>query len=141
MTKRCKHYKGMHSLRGECEAGRDIRKMVGGPDLGWMLKMPCVEGNVSTIVCEDRIFPTDKEIADEAQAGKERRSAIDEAIRRIKRLTNASPCWETWDVTKKQMSGTVPCTRCDGTIYYTVSAGNHLIHGKCSSGDCLNWEM
>ena len=36
-------------------------------------------------------------------------------------------------------SGEIPCTKCGGTLRYSVSSYNGHMHGVCSTPNCLAW--
>ena len=60
----CKHY---GNVRGElvCDKGVDVRAHVGGPDYGWMARIPCVTSKLSKeqVTCGLRELPTADELA------------------------------------------------------------------------------
>lgn len=71
----CKYYGTHGSERGilhtVCDKGVDIRALVGGPDYGWLRRMPCTEGLASqalpppiepVIPCALRVYPTAAEV-------------------------------------------------------------------------------
>lgn len=37
------------------------------------------------------------------------------------------------------VTGKIPCTKCTGTIKYTVRASDGCTTGRCSTAGCLNW--
>ena len=66
---RCKHYSGEVYRRGKCHAGVLVRERVGGPDEGWMARMPCflepiIKGATKETAfnCNDFALPTQEEM-------------------------------------------------------------------------------
>lgn len=60
----CKHYIGYH--KGRCKLGIDYRELVGGPDFGWAVRLPCLKTALSKPgpECGRREEPTDAEIVE-----------------------------------------------------------------------------
>lgn len=54
----CLHYEGIQNEF--CKAGINIRQHVGGPDLGWGLRTPCIKSN-NVNTCPLVQFPTQEE--------------------------------------------------------------------------------
>lgn len=70
-----------------CEAGVNYRALVGGPDHGWVRRIPCLEGTkalprIDPVDCSKRVLMTQEE---HAQREKETREIIDEALAKMAR--------------------------------------------------------
>jgi len=63
----CKYYKGYQGLIGNrgCQLDINIRKMIGGDNIGWMTRIPCVITGLSknVVACKNFTEWNDKEIA------------------------------------------------------------------------------
>lgn len=77
---RCKHFTGYQNI--VCEAGVTYRTLVGGPNLGWLRRLPCLqtEGQHDQATCDRFELPTAEEIA-ESKARSD--AAVAETIRRL----------------------------------------------------------
>ena len=138
-TLECRHYTGTY--REICSAGVNYRQHVGGPDLGWALKIPC-QGitwthapGVERVQC-DRYSPWTIE---EATANIDAMDAAIENHMKAHRVTHD-------DAKKKGLMrgkggfGECACPICTvGTILYSVSAYNGHLHGACTTDGCVKW--
>lgn len=65
----CKHFIG--GLTPKCGAGHTIRSLVGGPEYGWMARMPCTRQQKTSLPkdpgpdCSDYAEPTAEEVAED----------------------------------------------------------------------------
>ncbi len=62
----CRHYIPQTGGRVECGKGVDVRRLVGGKDFGWALRMPCTKklDQTDVVACELRDMPTAEEAAE-----------------------------------------------------------------------------
>ncbi len=142
MTRRgtCKHFTGI-SLpggddRGACNAGVDYRAHVGGPNLGWAARLPCIKvgrarPSEPPVPCALYVEPTQAEIdAAEAEwkAVLARMELTFPLIERIKRQRKG-----------RNWSGVEECPACKGRLHLSHAAYNGHVHGRCETADCLQW--
>jgi hypothetical protein len=59
----CVHYAPKPGGRYECELGINIRDHVGGPDFGWLARIPCVTSNLTKdqVACDRRELPSERD--------------------------------------------------------------------------------
>ena len=67
----CAHYSVLPGGVYACDSGLDVRALTGGPDTGWLRRIPCVTSTFTDkerqVHCEQREFPTEEQIlADQA---------------------------------------------------------------------------
>jgi len=134
----CKHFTGTH--RTPCKAGVDYRALVGGPDLGWGLRIPCHTivfdhaKDVVRVSCDKRELPTREEAEATVAAG-------DAAMERHKKAIRVAHDDAKAKGLKKGHGGVsdVACPNCDGKISYSVAAYNGHMHAACSTKGCVAW--
>jgi hypothetical protein len=142
MTKRkgcCRFFNG--TVHDKCDAGVNYRQLVGGPDVGWLTRLPChkkyrIDGYAT---CDKFTEPNEKEIA-ESQAVEE------ESLRHIKAILpyiNRMKQKYGWDKPRRRgKRGTeqCPCPVCkEGTLKIEISGTNGHTCGRCSTAGCVNW--
>jgi hypothetical protein len=130
----CRHFNG--SWHNQCcEAGVNYRELVGGPDLGWLTRLPChknIEPRSGTKVpCDKFEEPTAEELE---LAQKE----IQEAVARMEQTIPLRA------MMKKKYKGvsaqeTVECPVCKGKLVMTIASVNGHVWGKCKTKGCLSW--
>lgn len=133
----CRHYRG--TVQNVCAAGINLRDLVGGEDLGWCTRLPCVEilrerANGPTAECQSFSPHTPEE---EAQKKVETKKLIDESMRRMKAL---KPLWNRIKAEhrNKNGSGVETCPVCRGKIYWTHSSYNGHCSFQCETEGCIN---
>lgn len=54
-------------MKHVCDRGIDIRKHVGGPDFGWLVRTPCMTSTLTKnqVICDKREYLTEEEEAAE----------------------------------------------------------------------------
>lgn len=112
---RCKHFTGYQNI--VCEAGVTYRSLVGGPDQGWLRRLPCLlgDGQHDQPICERFELPTDDEIA----ADKARVDAlVAETVRRI----NEGLCPECGEKPARE--------RQVGRCVYAEPCGHRMYQGR-----------
>lgn len=127
----CKHYNGKVFLdKGDCDAGINVRNLVGGDVPGWFTRCPCIDRHESEITCIAYKDPSDKEIeADEKQW---------EFV--ISNLTLARPLIRKLKAENPNGgSGSVECPACTGKFNYTISSYNNHMHAKCETEGCISF--
>jgi hypothetical protein len=130
MRDKCKHFSGpVHNKA--CKAGIDYRALVGGPDLGWMARLPCIPDSPlkksPVAKCESYASLTPEEIATQEKEIKDRSQFIITAIKDIKAT--------------KLAQGSIVCPKCAGDLNFSVAKLNGHIWGRCLTADCLQWVM
>ena len=135
----CRHFNGI-GLRDDdkrCDAGVNYREHVGGPNLGWCLRMPCVRvGGINrdpseVVECDLYEEPSSEEIAEsnaELQRLLDRIEMTIPLIERIKREHRG----EIW-------TGTEPCPVCGAKLSLSHSAINGHVCVKCETDGCVSW--
>ncbi len=58
-----------------------------------------------------------------------------QALNKIKRQHCQPPAYKP----PQDVRGQMGCTRCPGTLKYTVRASDGLCSGRCTTTGCLNW--
>jgi hypothetical protein len=111
-----------------CAVGHNIRGMVGGPDLGWVTRMPCNtmsprRGPKSD--CSDFLAPTPEQLAEHE---KEMEAAF-VAIVAARDLI----------IDDGRGKGEVDCPKCGGRLYFARAASNGHISARCKTADCLSF--
>ena len=130
--KRCTHSVGLSSRDGApiiCQAGIDVRALVGGPDFGWLKRCPCSGRYTDAVPCAQYQAPSAEEVAAELRALQVHFVHMDNAYVLIRRQHQQD----------HQPAGTVECPACQQTLHYTVAACNGHIWGHCETDECLAW--
>ena len=136
----CIHFNGPLA-NDTCGAGVNYRTIVGGHDLGWVRRTPCMR-NHEVNTCTKFKEPTAEEIKDSEEAFERSFARMQKAIAIIRDQTKAQPEFDPAMDSKKQgSSGVIDCPVCGNSLNYVVSGGNHHIHGKCETAGCLAWMM
>lgn len=134
----CVHFNGMGlDRKRRCEAGVNYRELVGGPDLGWCTRAPCIKlggtqrDPAAVVPCERYLEPTAEQIAQSKAERAARSTQFQLAfplIERVKRERRGS----NW-------SGVVECPACKGKLHISHARSNGHVHGRCESAGCLHW--
>lgn len=135
----CKHFNGLgfgpDSKSKTCDAGVCYRSLVGGPDFGWAIRIPCHRRNKTDIVCDKYQEPTAEEIAAfekeiEAMIAKHDREfkLLDPLIRDFKKKHKG-----------KSASEVLECPICKGKLHLSIAAVNGHVWGKCETENCVAW--
>jgi hypothetical protein len=129
----CKHYTGDVYRRKACAAGVEVRARVGGPDEGWLARMPCQPGSslaskAPAFVCEHYAEPTAAEIA----AEKAEHEASFARIMKARQAIVAAGA-------KPRTQGTLACPVCEkGALRWSMASNGH-VHASCSTLGCVAW--
>lgn len=132
---KCKHFNG--TKHGSCAAGIPYASVEEKPSPGKPLRLPCFTLGTFAgpdLPCEKRYIPSETEAEAEARETSDRLYANAAAIKvakddaRAKGLKRGSGGY-----------GSVTCTRCGGTLRYSVAALNGHMHGHCSTKGCVSW--
>lgn len=134
----CVHFNGMGLDRSKCcEAGVNYRELVGGPDLGWCTRAPCIKvGGVrrdpaEVVPCEKYAEPSAEQIAESKRQMQEllrRMELVAPLVGRIKRQYRG-----------RGWSGVEECPACKGRLHLSHAKLNGHVWGKCETADCLTW--
>ena len=132
MTYFCIHYTSLMVLekqRQDCNAGINVRQLVGEDSFGWITRMPCNPDNHQ--YCDKYEAPT-QEVIDAKEAAMEKR---------IKAIALVSPIVTQ---VKKDHKGTawqgvVECPICDGNLHLSHAKINGHVWGSCETEGCLRW--
>ena len=136
----CRHFNGVgvgvdDRYEKCCDAGINYRKHVGGKDLGWACRMPCIKGGYTkpeeVVPCDLYEEPTQEDI-DKHEAG------MDAHINRI------MMCMPLIERIKKEHKGeswrgTEECPVCQGVLHLTHASCNGHVWGKCETKGCASW--
>jgi hypothetical protein len=130
----CVHFRGIqHDL---CGAGVNIRELVGGPDLGWGIRIPCLlkDSGKCEVVCEKRELPTHKQA--EATVT-ENDARFDRTMKAVEAAHKHAK--DAGLGTGHGGKGSMLCPLgCGGVLHYTVAAVNGHMHAACEKG-CMSW--
>lgn len=131
----CIHFTGIH--RDVCAAGVEYRSLVGGPDLGWAARIPCILTGLTKeprATCELKKLPTREEATAE----------VDRSNERILQCLVAMDAAHTH--AEKQGfrcgnggAGEMECPICKGRLRYTVAGVNGHMHAACVTEGCVRW--
>jgi hypothetical protein len=134
----CRYFTGLPMVslqdqRTTCEAGINYRKHIGGPDLGWCSRAPCLTTSMSKeqVPCDKYEEPTQEEI-DKFDA--EVKEASDRMMRTIPFIEKIKKKYKGQNV-----KSTDECPECKGVLHFTHAAYNGHVWGKCETEECLNW--
>jgi hypothetical protein len=135
----CIHWTGTQTERRK--EGIDFRALVGGEQLGWCTRLPCIaleaKGGAKAVCAKFR-KPTAEEVT-------ESKARSDEALRRLMvAYTGKVREWrEAQGWSKKNRvaaTGKVACDVCKtGEIHLTMAAYNGHVWGKCTTDGCVSW--
>lgn len=132
----CRHYNGtLGGLNACCDAGVDYRKLAGGPDTGWVLKLPCVYSNRKAgthVPCDKMEERTREEIEDEDR----------EFDRSVSRMVKVFPVVN--ELKRKHGKGTggagvVECPECKGVLHWGIAKYNGHIRMRCETEGCISF--
>ena len=129
----CRHYVARNTIlnRGEvCKKGIQVRDLVGGDDIGWVLRTPCCAENETDITC-DKFDPySDEELAEQSRE-------LDQAA---DRMISTLPLSRSL---KKEHpeggSGETECPCCKKRLQWTISSYNGHISMVCETENCVKW--
>ena len=108
---RCIHMCGIRGHDSACVAGVNYRQLVGGKSFGWLLRTPCLADHETSVVCDQRQFPS----KEEAKASVARSDA---AVAEHIRLLNAKVCPSCHkNYEGKQVLRCVYCEHCNTRLY------------------------
>ncbi len=134
----CKHFTGAH--RETCMAGVKYRSLVGGEDMGWIRRLPCL-GSIAPdprfpqVTCDKRELRTREEaeqVIDAQEAGRVRTMT---AFRAAHEHAKAAGLRQGHGG-----SGRFKCPICpDGILSYSVASVNGHMHAACSTDTCVRW--
>lgn len=136
----CKHHRSWRDNE-TCLKGHNYKKLYRIPTRPLLRTIPCNSNNETSVVCPDREFPTEAELAEQEKEFRERFDFTQAAIVLIAKKSDAKPTWDEGDKREKGSEGTIICPKCNGTLHYTVSGYNNHIWGKCETEGCLSWMM
>lgn len=131
----CVHFRGIQ--HETCTVGINLRQLVGGPDLGWARRIPCLlmDADQCEVTCDSRKLPTREEAEVEVIRSDEQMQKTLAAFRAAREDAKA----------KGYMVGhggrdSMACpTKCDGTLHYSVAGVNGHMHGRCTTEGCVSW--
>jgi hypothetical protein len=136
----CRHYQGHRDTL--CGAGVNLRGLVGGPDLGWVIRLPCTavlrEANAARselpcVYCE-RFDPLTE--AETAAAEEETQALIKDSLQRMRLL---DPIFATLKQTYRGQDarGILVCPCCQGALHWQHSRHNGHVWVRCATPDCV----
>lgn len=126
----CVHFNGtVGGQRPCCAAGVNYRALVGGPELGWLRRLPCHDHNQSTVVCSLRRLPTAEEVVQEEKELADmvaRAEVFFPLMDRLKREHRG-----------RSAAGSLACPACGAALHYRVSGHNGHVWLRCEGKDCV----
>lgn len=123
----CVHFTGIqHDI---CKAGVNIRALVGGSNLGWAGRLPCLlmDAAKCEVICQARKLLT----REEAEAEVLRSNEKIEQLLKVLAAAKEDAAVKGY----KQGNGgrdSMVCPRCGGTLHYSVASVNGHMHGLMS---------
>jgi hypothetical protein len=129
----CKHYTGEIYRHKACAAGVEVRKRVGGSDLGWLGRTPCLPGNSLSksppaFTCEHYSEPTKEELEEQER---EHKASFARIVKARAAIVAAGA--------KPRTQGTLTCPVCEkGALRWSTSSNGH-VHASCSTLGCVAW--
>ncbi len=132
---RCVHFTGIQNE--VCKAKVNIRELVGGSDLGWAARLPCLlmDADKCEVECVSRKLPT----REEAETSIDKHDAIIKCTLTV--VAAAHEHAETQGLREGSGgAGELPCPlECGGTLRYRVASYNGHMHAACSTKGCISW--
>lgn len=135
----CRHFNGIQ--HDTCKAGVNYRQLIGGDDLGWALKIPCMphlkmkHAKEPKVPCEKYCVMTKEEAEHFAE------DAINTHAKAF--LSRVATQAHAEEMGFKEGNGgqsSIPCPACEtGTLRYSVASLNGHMHAKCSTINCVSW--
>jgi hypothetical protein len=136
LTTDCQHFRGIQHTT--CEAGVNMRELVGGDDHGWAARAPCLPSLDTPAVTCPKFKTRTKEEAEKV--------LVDSDKRLGDTRTAIVAC--SRDAKEKGFgqghggASYIPCPVCKtGTLRYSVASLNGHLWGQCSTSGCVNWMM
>lgn len=141
---RCRH---AFVERGDqrCRIDIDVRALVGGDDLGWVLRIPCRpigKANKERATCES-FSPYTREEAETLV--REREESLAKSLKAIVAVHEDAHSKGYGKATSKEphLKGGVDSMKCpfcpDGTLRYSVASVNGHLHAACTTKGCVSW--
>lgn len=127
---RCRHFTGCQN--DKCKAGKVYREVVGGPELGWAARLPCLPE--SEIRKEPMATCSSYEPKSTEDLAREERELTDggELLVMAIQIIRAT----------KLNRGVIACPKCyTGDLGFSVAKTNGHVWGRCSKAGCLAWMM
>ena len=129
---KCRYFNGpVHNKK--CKAEIDYRQLVGGPDLGWMARLPCISNSPlrkQPLAKCNNFYPySEDEILQQEKEMQERIMFLDKAFGDIKKYAKD----------KNINGGIINCPKCTGPLHFSIAKINGHIWGRCETEGCLQW--
>lgn len=124
MSNKCKYYTGAIASKC-CKADVNYRELVGGIDVGWLRRLPCVHTSLrkNQVICNQFVEMTDQDIEEEKKELDKLEKASVKVISNIRKLDKSY--------------GLIDCPLCNGTIQFSVRSNGH-VHAHCLNEGCLS---
>lgn len=132
----CKHYRGALGGESVCCAGVNMRELVGGPDAGWIIRLPCnaalrLSGGNQTVPCDLYEEPTAEELAEEEQA-------INASMARF--MATVPLCSKIKAIHEGESAeGVDKCPVCGGELHWSHSGYNGHVAMRCETENCVRF--
>lgn len=132
VSERCRHFNGpVHNK--ECKANINYRNLVGGPDWGWMARMPCAGASPlrkePVAECKSRDPYSKEEILEQEKELQKRFAFIAKAHGDIRKFAKG----------KDISGGIISCPACSKPLHFSIAKLNGHIWAKCESEGCVQW--
>jgi hypothetical protein len=131
----CRHYRGWHH-DATCEADINLRQLVGGPDAGWVIRLPCLahfreKPENPRIECPEFRAVTDDEL-------REDQATVEAAVLRMEKVAPLVDHLKT-AYAGKTTQGRAKCPACGDKLSWSISGYNGHVWMKCPTEDCVNF--
>ena len=134
LTTDCRHFRGIQF--SECAAGINMRTLVGGKDLGWAARLPCLPSMDKTEVsCSKFEVMSEEDAKQEIRKEEERRLTLGKAHKAAHEDAKAKGLGQGHGGV-----GMILCPACGkGELRYSVASVNGHLWGRCSTPGCAQW--
>ena len=122
----CVHFNG--TMQEVCEAGVNYRKLVGGKDQGWIIRLPCFARHKTEIKCDKCQPAQEKDIKKRNLEVLEMFAKSDKVFVLMEQLKEKHP---------RGSRGTEKCPNCGQKIHWRISAYNGHCHVSCENPECV----
>ena len=130
----CKHFTGLYN--SPCKAGVDLRKHVGGSELGWGCRIPCTTAESNSYIKPDQVVPCDHFAEPTPEEIRKSEEEIAILIARMEQVS-AFIC-ELKAEHQDGWYGQVECPICKGVLEVEIAAYNLHAHVQCRTNGCVN---
>ena len=130
----CRHFVGVGCE--PCGAGVNVREHVGGDDLGWACRIPCVRPSANAFIRADEVVPCDRFDAPSSAEAEAEVAEVDALIERMEKLGPVVQELKK-EHAGKGYQGVLECPLCGGRLHVSIAAINGHVWLRCESDGCV----